>query len=158
MGVEYQHHFFVRDPLWVGDQAVLARVAALLDQWELVSGPPGVYDIDGGRKRKASGRLGAMKRPPANLLPEWRGVFGARGIERVMGPSEYPRLRAADRYFQRVYAVVGTDFRIFGSSEAFYVQVRQPAVENGQPVEGYDDFRRVPWACSQTFPAGPATR
>ncbi len=156
MGVEYSHGFYVPDLSRVYGVETARRVDDLLHRWELVSGPPKLFDLDGGRCRKVRAGLDRVTAPPANLLLRYGHVEGLPGIGRVMGPFEYESL-PGEEYLSDITLIVGPDFRTLPVSEAWHVEVTAPPRRNREPVEQYPDRPGGPHEFFTSYPADTAT-
>jgi hypothetical protein len=155
MGVEYAHYLVVRDPNWIGDVDVARRVHAVLDHWQLVSGDPELFELNGGHSGKLLHRLADLTVAPPNLLVRYPHLDG-RAVAAVMGPSYYASATDDDRYFQRISLVLGTDFRIGPNSEALGVRVVRPPVREGREVAAYSDGSHL-WEFYDSYPADADT-
>ena len=156
MGVEYAHYLLVRDPGWTGGVEVARRVHAILDQRRLVSGEPGLFGLEGGRKRKLRGRLLTLKTAPSNLLVKYPHVDGGRAVAMVIGPSYYDSVVEEERYFHGISLVIGTDFRIGPCSNSLFVEVVRPPIRAGRKVSPYAQGSHL-WEFDESYLADVST-
>jgi hypothetical protein len=156
MGVEYAHYLLAADPNWVGDVETARRVHEALKRWQLVSEPPQLFELLGGRTRKLHDALDALKKPPANLLVRYPFVSGVPTIADIMGPSFYPASEIGDRYFERISLLVGKDYRIGPMDEELYMEVVQPPTRKGQEVQPHNSDDIYP-ECHSSYPGDDGT-
>jgi hypothetical protein len=156
VGVEYAHYLLVRDPAWIGGIQVARRVQTVLERWNLVSGEPELFVLEGGRTRKLHGGLTAIKAQPPNLLVRYPHIDGGRAVAAVMGPSYFGPPYDDWRYLQGISLIIGTDFRIGPCSESLYVGVVRPPVRNGREEAPYPQGSYL-WEFDDSYPADRIT-
>jgi hypothetical protein len=155
VGVEYAHYLLVRDSGWAGGIEVARQIHTLLDRRRLVSGEPEVFELVGGVERKLRSRLMTLTAPPSNLLVRYPHVDGGRAIADVIGPSHFGSAYDAERYFQGISLVIGTDFRVGPCSESLFVEVVRPPARSGRDVVPYPQGSHL-WEFDDSYPADVA--
>jgi hypothetical protein len=154
MGVEYRHFLVPANPKWLPQVDTLLRVDAVLRKWSLVAREPIVFKLKDGRKRN-------IPTIPVNsfgldLAVEYSMIEG-RAVRAIFGPSFYPNIQDGERYIQKISVLVGLDYRIHSSSEAFYFKVTETPDNDGIPVKPYSHDDGL-YLCGEVFRATALTR
>jgi hypothetical protein len=153
MGVEYRHFLVVNDPNWRPENDTALRIDDILRQWLLADRLRRIVDLSTGNDMERVGSNGLVD-PGRGLAFRYAGVDGS-AVARIAGPSLYD----ADpdhRYTMSTWLVLGSDYRVHYSSEAFFFDLISPPTTGGRPIEP-DERESLDILFDQSFPADDAT-
>jgi hypothetical protein len=153
MGVEYRHFIVAHNPNWLPQPDTAIRLDAVLRDWSLVSSDPRIFDLTDGEMRPLPGLLPEAD-PGAGLALIYPEVTGTP-VNTVVGGSYYEGVH--ERYLQRIFVVIGSDFRVHWSSEAICFTVDEPPHDGPKPIEPYEGEQHL-YVYSEAYKANSTTR
>jgi len=135
MGVEYRHFVVVDQDNWHPATDTFERVNEVLGSWGLNDRLLEIVDLEGGKLGKTSDAS-----IPTGLAGKAFKFAGPSGsvVTQLAGPSLY-NLEDEDRYLAQVLVILGEDYRIHWSSEAFCFERIEPSSVAHQDEEPYEN-------------------
>ncbi len=152
MGVEYRHFLVINDPSWRPQADTAARVEAVLRQWGLGERPCRAIELATGETLEAPDA--AARDPGPGIALDYDRVEGAP-VERLAGPSRSDA-DVAERYIDRVWLVLGEDYRVHTSWELLCFDLVDPPMAGDEAIAPYET-EPVDLLYDQAFPALDAT-
>lgn len=137
MGVEYRQFFIPAQPTYVPDNNVISRIDYLLGKWQLKAGTPKIISLGYGANKRLEQPLHTAEFGHGIAI-DYPDVDGEQAAH-IFGPSNYPDMADEDRYIQGITFIAGLDYRVHPSGHELYLTVQQPAFEDGDAIEPYDE-------------------
>lgn len=139
MGVEYKHFLIPSDPTFVPHNEILCKIDALLSRWYLKAGNPKIFNLANGVNTSIHQDLSSIQFGHG-VAVEYPGIEGWP-VREIVGPSYFAdEVSDEERYIDRIYLIVGTDYRVHPGNDEIYMKVNKPPIEDANPVKPYSKF------------------
>lgn len=136
MRIEYKQFIIPANPSFVPAKDAIKKVDEVLSSWQLKNGSPTVYNLNKGENAVLSAPLESLHFE-GGLAMNYTGVEGKPAAD-IIGESHYDDdITEAERRIENFMFIVGLDYRIHPGSDELSIIVKQPPLENTQPIEPY---------------------